>query len=89
MYESESVETLFFSRITQPKINCNENTNNDKCSLPVIVAESLFEIVVVIGKASNCSPEHHLASLLLRQFQSQSQNDMPRAGCGPCQGLKG
>ena len=35
----------------EPKINCNENTNNDKCSLPVIVAESLIDIVVIIGKA--------------------------------------
>ena len=39
-----------FSRMNQ-KLNCNENTNNDKCSLPVIVAESLIDIVVIIGKA--------------------------------------
>ena len=32
-------------------MNCNENTTNDKCSLPVIVAESLIDIVVIIGKA--------------------------------------
>ena len=35
----------------EPKINCNENTNNDKCSLPVIVAESLIDIVLIICKA--------------------------------------
>ena len=84
----ECWDTLF-SRITQPKINCNENTNNDKCSLPVIVAESLFDIVVIIGKASNCSPERHLASLLFHQLQFQAQNDTRRTAAPARAALSG
>ena len=51
-----------FSRITQQKINCNENTNNDKCSLPVIVLPSLWSTSSWSSEkpCSNCSPERHL-----------------------------
>ena len=82
-----------FSRMNQ-KINCNENTNNDKCSLPVIVAESWSTSSWSSEKpCNNCSPERHLASLLSLQFQAQS--DTRRAAAGrprpvcPCQGSRG
>ena len=79
-----------FSRITQPKINCNENTNNDKCSLPVIVAESLIDIVVIIGKALQ-QLQPGTAPCISAFFKFQAQNDTRRApaGPGPCGPVRG
>ena len=53
MYESEGWDKSLFSRIT------TKNKLRMKIiNVPVILAdESLFDIVVIIGKARNCTPE--------------------------------
>ena len=78
----------------EPKINCNENTNNDKCSLPVIVAESLIDIVVIIGKAlQQLQPGTATCIILcfLYNFRLKTIRAAPRPArpVHPCQGLRG
>ena len=77
----------------EPKINCNENTNNDKCSLPVIVAESLIDIVVIIGKALQQLQPGTAPCISAFFTISGSKRYAPRRGrprpVRPCQGLRG
>ena len=70
-----------FSRMNQ-NINCNENTNNDKCSLPVIVAESLIDIVVIIGKALQ-QLQPGTAPCISAFFTISGSYDTCRAAAGP------
>ena len=81
-----------FSRMNR-KINCNENTNNDKCSLPVIVAESLIDIVVIIGKALQQLQPGTAPCISAFFTISGSKRYAPRRGrprpVRPCQGLRG
>ena len=75
----------------EPKINCNENTNNDKCNLPVIVAESLIDIVVIIGKALQQLQPGTAPCISAFFTISGSKRYAPRRGrprpVRPCQGL--
>ena len=91
MYGSGSVEALFSPEWT--KKYCNENTNNVKCSLPVIVAESLIDIVVIIGKALQQLQPGTAPCISAFFTISGSKRYAPRRGrprpVRPCQGLRG
>ena len=71
--------------------NVHENTNNDKCSLPVIVAESLIDIVVIIGKALQQLQPGTAPCISAFFTISGSKRYAPRRGrprpVRPCQGL--
>ena len=71
----------------KPKINCNKNTNNDKCSLPVIVAELLSHRK---SPATTAARNGTLHLCFLYNFRLKTISAAPRLApaSGP-QGLRG
>ena len=76
----------------EPKINCNENTNNDKCSLPVIHCCRVFDRHRRDHRkspATTAARNGTRASLLSLQFQAQNDTRRAAAGPGPCAPVRG